>query len=35
MRISLEDVFLSLITEDEAAAPAATPVEQEGVTVHE
>jgi ABC-2 type transport system ATP-binding protein len=31
MRISLEDVFLSLITEDEAAAPAATPVEQEGV----
>jgi ABC-2 type transport system ATP-binding protein len=35
MRISLEDVFLSLITEDEAAAPAATPVEQEGVTVNE
>jgi len=35
MRISLEDVFLSLITEDEAAAPAATAVEQEGVTVHE
>jgi len=35
MRISLEDVFLSLITEDEAATPAATPVEQEGVTVHE
>jgi len=35
MRISLEDVFLSLITEDEAAAPAAAPVEQEGVTVNE
>ena len=35
MRVSLEDVFLSLITEDEAAAPAATPVEHEGVTVHE
>ena len=35
MRMSLEDVFLSLTTEDSATPPAAVEVEPEGETVHE
>ena len=35
MRMSLEDVFLSLTTEESATPPAAAEVEPEGETVHE